>query len=92
MSNLSEISNLILVAALTLGSAGVILTTYRLVKGPDVGSRAVALDVLTLITMPMMIGLALYTGRAIYLDVTLVYGVLAFLGVTALARYVDRGI
>lgn len=85
-------TNLILVAALTLGSLGVILATYRLVKGPDVGSRAVSLDVLTLITMPMMIGLAYITGREIYLDVALVYGVLAFLGVTALARYVDKGI
>ena len=45
-----------------------------------------------LVTMPMMAALALYTGQGIYLDVALVYAVLSFLGVTALARYADRGL
>lgn len=69
-----------------------VLAVFRLLKGPDIPSRAVALDVLTLITMPLMVALAVVSGRAIYLDVALVYGILAFLGVVSLARYYDRGI
>lgn len=79
-------------AALVFAGAGLILATLRLLKGPDAPNRAVALDVLTLIAMPLMIGAAIYSGRKIYLDVALVYAVLAFLGVVALARYYDRGI
>jgi multicomponent Na+:H+ antiporter subunit F len=79
-------------AALVFAGAGLILGTWRLLKGPDAPNRAVALDVLTLITMPLMIGVAVNTGRGIYLDVALVYAVLAFLGVVALARYYDKGI
>ena len=79
-------------AALGFAGAGILLATWRLLKGPDAPNRAVALDVLTLITMPLLVGLAVMNDRAIYLDVALVYAVLAFLGVVALARYYDRGI
>ena len=84
--------NLMLQAALVFAGAGLVLATWRLLKGPDAPNRAVALDVLTLITMPLMVAVAAISGRMIYLDVALVYAVLAFLGVVALARYYDRGI
>lgn len=85
-------ANLLLELALAIGAAGTLLAVIRLLKGPRAASRAVALDVLTLITMPMMAAYGLYAGREIYLDVALVYGILSFLGVTALARYADRGV
>ena len=84
--------DLMLKAALGFAGAGILLATWRLLKGPDAPNRAVALDVLTLITMPLLVGLAVMADRVIYLDVALVYAVLAFLGVVALARYYDRGI
>lgn len=84
--------DLLLKAALEFGGLAVLLATWRLLKGPDAPNRAVALDVLTLVTMPLLVGLAIMTDRKIYLDVALVYAVLAFLGVVALARYYDRGI
>ena len=59
------------------------------VKAPD---RAVALDVLTLITLPLLVGVAAAEGRIVYLDVAVVYALLSFLGVVALARYYDRGV
>jgi len=74
------------------GVAGVLLAVYRLLRGPDAPNRAVALDVLTLITMPLLVALALLEHRGIYLDVALVYAVLGFLGVVSLARYFERGI
>ena len=84
--------DLMLQAALVIAGAGLVLAAWRLLKGPDAPNRAVALDVLTLIIMPLMVGEAVYTGRMIYIDVALVYAVLAFLGVIALARYYDKGI
>ncbi len=83
---------LILELALVLAGAAALLAVWRLLKGPGPFNRAVAMDVLGLVTMPMMAALALYSGRGIYLDVALVYAVLSFLGVTALARYADRGL
>jgi multicomponent Na+:H+ antiporter subunit F len=63
-----------------------------LLAGPTAADRAVALDVLTLIFMPAMVGVAVLADRSIYLDVALVYGLLSFLGVMSLARYIDRGL
>jgi len=85
-------SRLILEVALVLAGAGILLSLWRLVRGPCPATRAVALDTLTLITMPLMVGLAVWTGRGIYVDVALVYGVLSFLGVLSIARYCDRGV
>ena len=84
--------DLMLKAALLFAGAGLVLASWRMLRGPDAPNRAVALDVMTLITTPLMVGVAMASGRAIYLDVALVYAVLAFLGVVALARYYERGL
>ncbi len=84
--------DLIVTIALGTAAAGVVLATIQLLRGPDAPNRAIALDVLTLITVPMLVAVAIITKRAIYLDVALVYAILAFLGVIALARYYDRGL
>ncbi|MCD4690978.1 cation:proton antiporter [bacterium] len=87
----SLVDNL-LTLALVLAVGAVLLAVTRLVRGPTAADRAVALDVLTLIFVPGMVALAVWSGRKIYLDVAPVYGVLSFLGVMSLARYFDRGL
>ena len=80
------------IAALALGALGMLLASLRLFRGPTAADRAVALDALTLIITPSMVACAVMSGRAVYLDVALVYALLSFLGVIALARYLDRGL
>ncbi|MBN2799282.1 MAG: cation:proton antiporter [Deltaproteobacteria bacterium] len=82
----------LVLVALGIALLAGMLATVQLVRGPDAATRAVALDAITLITLPMMVGLALVVGRSIYIDVALVYAILSFLGVVAFARYLDRGI
>lgn len=69
-----------------------IMATGRLLAGPTGPDRAVALDALTLISVSLMAVIALSAGRSIYLDVALVYALVSFLGVVALARYLERGL
>ena len=80
------------IGAVILAAMGVLLAAGRLFRGPTAADRAVALDALTLIITPAMVGFAVFAGRAVYLDVALVYALLSFLGVIALARYLDRGL
>ncbi len=75
-----------------LAAGAVLLAAARLFRGPTAADRAVALDVLTLVFTPVMVGYAVVSGRSVYLDVALVYALLSFLGVIALARYLDRGL
>ncbi|HHM02785.1 MAG TPA: cation:proton antiporter [Caldithrix abyssi] len=63
-----------------------------MVKGPSVADRTVALDTLTVISISLMAMIALFAERVIYLDVALVYGILSFLGVIAVARYLEGGL
>jgi len=68
------------------------LGVYRLVKGPTVVDRVIALDLLTLISIALIVMIAHLTSRYIYIDVALVYGLLSFLSVLAVARYLERGL
>ena len=63
----------------------------RLLAGPSVADRAVALDAMTIIALSVIAVIAMFAGRAIYMDVALVYGLVSFLGVIALARFIERG-
>ena len=66
------------------------LGVYRLVKGPTIVDRVIAIDLLTLISIALIALIAHISSRFIYLDVALVYGLLSFLSVLAVARYLDR--
>ena len=68
------------------------LGIYRLVKGPTVVDRVIALDLLTLIAIALIAMIAHITSRFIYVDVALVYGLLSFLSVLAVARYLEKGL
>lgn len=70
----------------------VILAAIRGVKGTTASDRIVALDTLTTITTAGLVLLGLYFERYIYIDVALIYGVLGFVGVLTIARYMEGGL
>jgi multicomponent Na+:H+ antiporter subunit F len=69
----------------------IIFGIIRLAIGPETVDRVVAADLLTIIAIAVIALLAHVAGRFIYLDVALVYGLLSFLGVLAVARYLEKG-
>ena len=69
--------------------AGLFAAAVRFVKGPTAGDRSVALDTLTTIMVAGLVLLAFVFDRIIYIEVALVYGVLGFIGVIVLARYLE---
>ncbi|MCA6213923.1 MAG: multicomponent Na+:H+ antiporter subunit [Thermococcaceae archaeon] len=77
---------------LILIAIAVVLSMYRFFRGPTTADRIVAVDIMTTLTTGLMVLFALYYKRAIFLDVALVYAVLAFVGVIAFARYMEGGL
>ena len=71
---------------------GIVFGTLRLIAGRSVVDRVAAVDMLTIISISVIALYAHISGRFIYLDVALVYGVLSFLSVLAVARYLERGL
>ena len=82
----------ILIAAAVLIFCGVGLGVLRLILGRTVIDRIAAIDMLTIVCISIISLYALVADRFIYLDAALVYGVLSFLGVVAVARYLERGL
>jgi multicomponent Na+:H+ antiporter subunit F len=83
--------DIVLVLAFVLIFLAIVFGMIRLVIGPDTVDRVVAVDLLTIIAIAVIALLAHIAGRYIYLDVALVYGLLSFLGVLAVARYLEKG-
>jgi multisubunit Na+/H+ antiporter MnhF subunit len=75
--------------ALILLGAAVLLTLLRLMLGPTAPDRVVAADTLAVITTSGLVVLAALLGSALYLDVALIYGTLAFVGIVAIARTIE---
>jgi len=82
------------VALILLGAiiAATLLLLLRLILGPTAADRAVATDTASTVTTALLVLLALIFKRGIYLDVALVYAVLMFMGLVAVARYLEKGI
>jgi len=77
---------------LVIIGVGVILCLLRMMKGPTAPDRAVALDTSVTVTTALLVLIGLILKREIYLDVSLVYAVLTFIGSVAIARYLEGGI
>ena len=75
----------------SLLGAAALLAMVRMWMGPYAPDRIVATDTLSVIATAAIVFLAQFFGSPLYLDVALLYGVLAFVGVVALARAIEGG-
>lgn len=78
--------------ALALLTAGLVLTFVRLLRGPSLPDRVLALDLFTVLALGYIAVFAIRTGFALYLDLAIALGLVGFLSTVALARYLlQRG-
>lgn len=84
-----EIFEIIILSIVLLGAVFAVL---RFAKGPTAADRVVALDTLSVILIALLVFVGYIFQRFIYVDVSLVYAVLGFIGVITIARYLEGGI
>jgi len=77
---------------LTIIGISILFCFLRMLMGPTAADRAVALDTVTTVTIAFLVVLGYVFNRYIYLDVSLVYAVLMFVGSVAIARFLEKGI
>ena len=80
------------VALIVMLAIATFLALYRLLRGPSAADRMVALDAITNITAAVLVIIAFVSMRFIYLDITLVYAILSFIGIIIVARYLEGGL
>jgi multicomponent Na+:H+ antiporter subunit F len=73
----------------TLGVA-LCLAFLRLVRGPTLPDRVVALDLITVLVVAIIVLYAIATHEHVLLDAAIVLALIAFLGTVAFARYIER--
>jgi len=82
----------LLTIALVLIAFSLVFGMLRLILGHTTVDRVIAIDLLTVVSIAIIAWYAHYAERFIYLHVALVYGLLSFLGVLAVARYLEKGL
>jgi multicomponent Na+:H+ antiporter subunit F len=83
---------LILTVVMPILSVAVVLAFIRLVRGPSLADRVVALDLIGTLAMGMIVVYAIAANQPVLLDVAIVLALLSFLGTVAFARYLERRI
>ena len=73
-------------------AAGMVLGFVRLVWGPTLPDRVVALDALAMLGIGALVLVAVATGQAVLLDIALAMALITFLGTIALAMGLERGV
>lgn len=76
-----------LIALIMLGAA-LLIAVVRIIIGPTLADRVLALDLLTVLAMGFVGTIAIRTGLFLYLDIAIALALLGFLSTVALARYI----
>jgi multicomponent K+:H+ antiporter subunit F len=78
------------VASVLLGAA-LLLAGWRLLRGPDVVDRVLALDTLYVNAAALLVLYGIRLGTGWYYEAALVIAMLGFLGTLAFAKFLLRG-
>ena len=78
------------IALVTLGVA-LLIAFVRLVKGPTLPDRIVAMDLIGVLVVSLIVVLAASTQVTATLDAAIVIALIGFVGTLAYATYVERG-
>lgn len=74
---------------LSLIGVGIILSVIRLIKGPTVMDRIISVDTINMMIVGLIAVLSVIFKNGLYLDIAIVYGILAFLETIVLAKYME---
>lgn len=84
-------ASILIQIAVVITLLSLLLSMYRFMKGPHKVDRVISFDTMTVSSIALIGFIATLQEKIIYLDVALVYGILGFLGVIIIARYLEKG-
>lgn len=90
-SEFPAVLNTLLDAALIIASAVTLLAAYRVIQGPTVPDRVVALDTIGTNVVAIAVLFALTTDTGLFVTVGLVLAIIGFISTITVARFVTEG-
>ena len=76
---------------LVLMSLSVLLTVVRLIKGPDLPDRVLALDTLYINALALIVLFGIWLGSGLFFEAALLIAAMGFVSTVAVAKYLLRG-
>ncbi len=86
------VTQFLLWAVMPALAVSAVCATIRMLRGPSLADRAVALDLLGAICIGFVAAFALAVDEHMLVDVALAVALIGFLGTVAFARYIERGV
>ena len=81
----------VLPVAFALVAAALALTLWRLLFGPTLPDRILALDTLYINSIALLVLLGIHLGSGLYFEAALLIAMMGFVGTVALCKYLLRG-
>lgn len=78
--------------ALIFFSITILICLYRVIKGPSLPDRVVALDMIGVNLLPMIAIISILQRTTAYLEGILILGILSFIGTIAFSKFIERGV
>ena len=83
--------NIILIIALVIVALSMLGMLVRVIIGPSLDDRVVALDAMGIQLMAIVALFSIFLGTKYMMVAILLIGILAFLGTAVFAKYMDKG-
>ncbi|MTI64374.1 K+/H+ antiporter subunit F [Methylophaga sp.] len=80
-----------IIIAFVMVCAALLLSLYRLLAGPDIPDRILALDTLYINSIALLILLGIHLNSMLYYEAALLIALMGFMGTLALSKYLLRG-
>ena len=77
--------------AFTLMALALLLNLWRVLRGPDLPDRILALDTLYVNSIALLVLFGIHLGTAIYFEAALLIAMMGFVSTVAIAKYLLRG-
>jgi multicomponent Na+:H+ antiporter subunit F len=78
--------------ALVFMVLSIIPCIYRIIKGPTIPDRVIAVDALATVIVVMLGVYSFVQESVFFMDVALVISIIAFVGTVTIAKYLDEGV
>ncbi len=72
-------------------SLALLLNLYRLLRGPGLADRILALDTLYINSLALLILVGIHFGTTVFFEAALVIALMGFVGTVVLSKFVIRG-
>ena len=83
--------NIAMTTAFVCIAIALLLNFWRLVRGPSLPDRILALDTMYINTVALLVLFGIHQGQDVYFEAALLIALVGFVGTVALCKYLLRG-